>query len=77
MPPTAFDATVADLVALGDERHRRLSTQDVGEQIVDIEARLATQRDSVERVRALLAEADPARRWFGLRARSRRAAWTG
>lgn len=58
VPPTAFDATVAGLVELGDERHRRLSTEDVGEQIVDIEARLATQRDSVERVRALLAEAD-------------------
>lgn len=58
VPPTAFDATVADLVGLGEERHRRLSTEDVGEQIVDIEARLATQRASVERVRALLAEAD-------------------
>lgn len=58
VPPTAFDAAVADLVGLGEERHRRLSTEDVGEQIVDIEARLATQRASVERVRALLAEAD-------------------
>ena len=58
VPPTEFDATIADLVGLGDERHRRLSTEDVGDQIVDIEARLATQRGSVERVRALLAEAD-------------------
>lgn len=58
VPPAEFDATIADLVGLGDERHRRLSTEDVGEQIVDIEARLATQRGSVERVRALLAEAD-------------------
>lgn len=58
VPPAAFDEAIADLVGLGEERHRRLSTEDVGEQLVDIEARLATQRASVERVRALLAEAD-------------------
>ncbi|TAL13074.1 MAG: DUF4349 domain-containing protein [Frankiales bacterium] len=37
VPPAEFDATIADLVGLGDERHRRLSTEDVGDQIVDIE----------------------------------------
>ena len=58
VPPAAFDATVADLVALGDERSRRLGSEDVGEQVADLDARLATQRASVERVRALLSEAD-------------------
>ena len=58
VPPTAFDAAVADLVALGDERSRHLGSEDVGEQVADLDARLATQRASVERVRALLSEAD-------------------
>lgn len=58
VPPTAFDATVADLAALGDERSRRLGSEDVGEQVADLDARLATQRASVERVRALLGEAN-------------------
>lgn len=57
VPPADFDTTVADLVALGDERHRLLGTEDVGEQVADLDARLATQRASVERVRALLSEA--------------------
>ncbi len=58
VPPQEFDATIADLAALGDERSRRLGSEDVSDQVVDLEARLATQRQSVDRVRALLAEAD-------------------
>lgn len=58
VPPKEFDATLTSLAALGDERSRRLSSEDVTDQVVDLEARLATQRASVERVRALLAEAD-------------------
>ena len=58
VPPKAFDTALADLAALGDERGRRLSTEDVTDQVVDLEARLATQRASVDRVRALLGEAD-------------------
>lgn len=58
VPPPAFDETVAALVALGDERHRHLGTQDVSEQVADLDARLATQSASVARVRALLDEAD-------------------
>ena len=57
VPPEAFDRTVADLARLGDERSRQLGTEDVTEQVVDLEARLATQRASVARVRALLDEA--------------------
>ena len=58
VPPRAFDRTVGELAALGDERGRRLGSEDVTDQVVDLEARLATQRASVDRVRALLAEAD-------------------
>lgn len=58
VPPAAFDATVGRLAALGEERSRRLGSEDVIEQVVDLQSRLATQRASVERVRALLAEAD-------------------
>jgi hypothetical protein len=58
VPPKQFDATLASLAALGDERSRRLSSEDVTDQVVDLEARLATQRASVDRVRGLLGEAD-------------------
>ena len=58
VPSDRFDAVLADLSALGDERSRRLSSEDVGEQVVDLKARLATQRASVDRVRTLLGEAD-------------------
>ena len=57
VPPSAFDATVARLAGLGEERSRRLGSQDVTEQVVDLDSRLATQRASVARVRALLSKA--------------------
>ena len=57
VPPAAFDATVARLAGLGEERSRRLGSQDVTEQVVDLDSRLATQRASVARVRALLSQA--------------------
>lgn len=58
VPPAAFDTTVGRLADLGEERSRRLGSEDVTEQVVDLESRLATQRASVARVRALLSEAD-------------------
>ena len=54
--------TVAHLAALGDERDRRARHEDVTDQVVDLESRLATQRASVARVRALLDGAEPRRR---------------
>jgi hypothetical protein len=56
--PDAFDKTVTALAALGEERQRQLGTEDVSDQVVDLEARLSTQRASVARVRALLDEAE-------------------
>ena len=58
VPPGAFDATVGRLAELGEERSRRLGSDDVTEQVVDLESRLATQQASVARVRALLSEAE-------------------
>lgn len=57
VPPEAFDATIAALSGLGEERNRRLGDDDVTEQVIDLDSRLSTQRESVERVRALLAAA--------------------
>lgn len=57
VPPGAFDDAVRGLAALGTERGRRVSSEDVTDAVVDLEARLTTQRASVARVTALLAEA--------------------
>jgi hypothetical protein len=54
VPPERFDATVARLSDLGEELDRRRGTVDVTDQVLDLESRLATQRASVARVRALL-----------------------
>jgi hypothetical protein len=57
VPPNALTATLGQLAGLGHEQSRRLGTEDVTEQVVDLESRLATQRRSVARVRALLDQA--------------------
>lgn len=57
VPPDRFDAVVSALADLGEERVRTLGTEEVGEELVDLETRLAAQRASVERVRVLLDEA--------------------
>ena len=58
VPPAAFDATVSSLSGLGEERTRRLGSEDVTDQVVDLDSRLTTQRAGVERVRALLTQAE-------------------
>lgn len=57
VPAVRFDATVSALGQLGREQSRQVSTQDVTEQVVDVQSRLKTQQASVDRIRALLAEA--------------------
>ena len=54
VPPARLGRTLSQLSELGDEQGRRLGTEDVTDQVVDLESRLATQRTSVARVRALL-----------------------
>ncbi|MFI9813094.1 DUF4349 domain-containing protein [Saccharothrix variisporea] len=59
VPGDRLDAVLKDLRALPDTEVARqeLKSEDVTEQVVDVEARLANQRASVERVRGLLERA--------------------
>jgi hypothetical protein len=58
VPSDAFQSTMERLAKLGTELSRSVTTQDVTEDLVDVDARLATQQASVDRVRALLAKAN-------------------
>jgi hypothetical protein len=58
VPSDAFSSTMDKLARLGAETSRSVTTQDVTEDLVDLDARLATQQASVDRVRALLAKAN-------------------
>jgi len=58
VPADKFTATLDELARqLGTEEARAVQTQDVSEEVIDLDARLATQRASVTRVRALMARA--------------------
>ncbi|WP_290058013.1 DUF4349 domain-containing protein [Amycolatopsis solani] len=58
VPADKLDGALDQLSHLGTTLVKReLNTQDVTEQVVDVDARLQTQRASVERIRALLARA--------------------
>jgi hypothetical protein len=57
VPPEAFLDVLADLAELGDLTSRRVGSDDVTGQVVDLEGRLAGTTASVERLRALLADA--------------------
>jgi hypothetical protein len=57
VPPEAFRRTLAALAALGQPLTQTQTAQDVTEEVTDLDSRLATQRASVERVRALLGQA--------------------
>ncbi|GAA4541656.1 DUF4349 domain-containing protein [Amycolatopsis samaneae] len=57
VPAEKLDGVLDELAGLGKTVKRELNAQDVTEQVVDVDARLATQRASVDRMRALLAKA--------------------
>ncbi len=57
IPSDRFDQALDELSELGRVISRDQSVDDVTEQVVDLDSRLATQRASVGRVRALLARA--------------------
>ncbi|WP_168220794.1 DUF4349 domain-containing protein [Streptomyces sp. RFCAC02] len=57
VPQDRYDRVVTDLAELGELVDRQVTTEDVTEELVDTESRLATQRESVARVRALMDEA--------------------
>lgn len=57
IPSDRFDQALDALSALGKVTSRSQSADDVTEQVVDLDSRIATQRASVDRIRALLAKA--------------------
>jgi hypothetical protein len=57
VPADKFSATVDQLSRLGKEEHREISTEDVTEQTVDLDARIAVQQARVDSGRRLLAQA--------------------
>jgi hypothetical protein len=57
IPSDRFDQALDKLSKLGRVISREQSAEDVTEQVVDLDSRIATQRASVDRVRTLLAKA--------------------
>lgn len=58
IPSDRFDQALDALSGLGEVVSREQSAEDVTEEVVDLDSRIATQRASVDRVRALLAKAN-------------------
>jgi hypothetical protein len=54
IPPAEVDGAIADLARLGTVVSRSQSTDDVTDQVIDVEARILTARASVASVRALM-----------------------
>ncbi|MFJ9852611.1 DUF4349 domain-containing protein [Streptomyces sp. NPDC101150] len=57
VPPKEYDAVLGRLAGLGRLVSREVSAKDVTDQVVDVNSRLKTQRESVNRVRALMEKA--------------------
>jgi hypothetical protein len=57
VPSARFYSTVDSIARLGKEESRQLSTEDVTDQVTDVDARIATGQASVDRVRDLIARA--------------------
>lgn len=55
--PAGFQAALDALAGLGELRSQNVSADDVTERVVDLESRIATAEVSVERLRALIEEA--------------------
>ncbi|MFI7301772.1 DUF4349 domain-containing protein [Micromonospora aurantiaca] len=57
VPADRFSAVIDRIAGLGRQERREIRTEDVTEQVVDLDARIATQRARVESSRKLLARA--------------------
>ncbi|WP_177220923.1 DUF4349 domain-containing protein [Lentzea xinjiangensis] len=57
VPSAELDRVVRDLVGVGEITRSEVRSEDVTDQLVDVEARIATQRASVERLRVLFERA--------------------
>lgn len=58
VPAAALDQVIDQIGALGTVTSRRSQATDVTDQVVDLNARVASQQASVDRIRALLARAE-------------------
>ncbi|OEJ93847.1 DUF4349 domain-containing protein [Streptomyces thermolilacinus] len=58
VPQAAYEDVIKELTGTGKLLSRRAEAQDVTEQVVDVESRIATQRASVARVRELMGKAE-------------------
>ncbi|MEI6621022.1 MAG: DUF4349 domain-containing protein [Actinomycetes bacterium] len=58
VPVAKFDSSVTALSKIGDVAQLKSDSKDVTDAVVDVAARIKTQRESVERVRALLKQAN-------------------
>jgi hypothetical protein len=57
VPSARFSSVVDGIAKLGKEESRQLSTEDVTDQVTDVDARIATGQAGVDRVRDLVAKA--------------------
>ncbi|GAB1694479.1 DUF4349 domain-containing protein [Krasilnikovia sp. M28-CT-15] len=57
VPSAKFGAVIDQIAGLGTEQQRATNTEDVTEQVVDLDARIATQQARVDSGRRLLAQA--------------------
>ncbi len=57
VPVDHYEELLAAVSRLGDLRHREVTTEDVTDQVVDVQSRIATQEESVDRIRGLLEQA--------------------
>ncbi|MFF0561110.1 DUF4349 domain-containing protein [Streptomyces sp. NPDC004266] len=58
VPQERYDSVLTELAGTGKLLDRKADAKDVTDQVVDVESRIATQRASVARVRALMGRAE-------------------
>ncbi len=58
VPTASYEAAIERLSGLGKRTSIRQESSDVTEQVVDVDSRIASQRASLERMRALMAKAN-------------------
>ncbi|MGP3970686.1 DUF4349 domain-containing protein [Streptomyces sp. 6N223] len=57
VPQDRYEELLSELSDLGELSGREVTTEDVTDQVVDVESRIATQQESVDRVRSLMEDA--------------------
>ncbi|GAA5104449.1 DUF4349 domain-containing protein [Haloechinothrix salitolerans] len=58
VPSEEMDAVLGKLAELGERKERQVTVEDLTDQIIDVDSRVASQRESVRRVRELLDQAE-------------------